>query len=125
MKRIRGELDAEFTCFDGTFVFFADEFGKGRSPRSLHERTVALDRLRLTVFDWEDAEPKRVGTDRRNLDFDFAASDLKILSCGLDFGDTQKACGANGASAFQNVATVVTVGHLICIPRNKEDLEVS
>ena len=52
----------------------------------------------------------------QNLYFDCAASDLKILLRGIIAGRPKKASGANGASAFQNAAAIVTVGHLVQHP---------
>ena len=49
------------------------------------------------------------------------ASDLELLLGALDFGSTKEACSANGSGGFQNVATVVTVGHFeFSIPKKRK-----
>src|SRR2546429_6702721 len=90
----------------------------------MHQRAVALYRLRLSTFDGKNAKPKSVRAHGRELYFHISASDLKILLRGGVGVLPKKASGANGASAFQNVAAVVTVGHGFSILRETRDMEL-
>src|SRR5437762_4169649 len=118
------ELYVEFTGFDDVLIFSAVEFCQWWSPGSTHQRAVALYRLRLSTFDGKNAKPKSVRAHGRELYFHIATSDLKILLRGGIGVLPKKASGANGASAFQNVAAVVTVGHGFSILKKTKDMEL-
>src|SRR5256884_9494819 len=83
LEWVERKLHVELAGFDDVFALASYEFCEWRSPGSLDKRAVAFDRLRLSAFEREDAEPESVRAYWGELNFYIAAGNLKTLRCGF------------------------------------------
>src|SRR5579875_3948587 len=99
--------------FPGRDCFLREERAKfcGRfTPTVSDQRAIGWNRPWPAVFQWDEAQAKRVRADCSDLNFDFASDDENARRCD-SFRRGENAKRARGAHRFENLAAVVALLH--------------